>query len=337
MSKTPTVGFVSLGCPKATVDSERILTQLRMEGYQIVPSYEDADVVVVNTCGFIDSAKAESLDAIGEAIAENGKVIVTGCMGVDENNIRGVHPSVLAVTGPQQYEQVVNAVHEVVPPSIEHDPFVDLVPPQGIKLTPRHYAYLKISEGCNHSCSFCIIPSMRGKLVSRPVGDVLSEAERLVKAGVKEVLVISQDTSAYGVDLKYKLDFWNGQPVKTRMLELCEELGKMGVWVRLHYVYPFPQRRRRDPADGRRQDPAVPGHPLPARQPESAQGDEAPGVRGQDSGAHQEMARDLPRADHSLDLHRRLPRRDRRRFPVPARLADRSPARPRRLLPVFAG
>ena len=241
MSKNaPTVGFVSLGCPKATVDSERILTQLRMEGYQIVPSYEDADVVVVNTCGFIDSAKAESLDAIGEAIAENGKVIVTGCMGVDENNIRGVHPSVLAVTGPQQYEQVVNAVHEVVPPSIEHDPFVDLVPPQGIKLTPRHYAYLKISEGCNHTCSFCIIPSMRGKLVSRPVGDVLSEAERLVKAGVKEVLVISQDTSAYGVDLKYKLDFWNGQPVKTRMLELCEELGKMGVWVRLHYVYPYP-------------------------------------------------------------------------------------------------
>ena len=228
MSKNaPTVGFVSLGCPKATVDSERILTQLRMEGYQIVPSYEDADVVVVNTCGFIDSAKAESLDAIGEAIAENGKVIVTGCMGVDENNIRGVHPSVLAVTGPQQYEQVVNAVHEVVPPNIEHDPFVDLVPPQGIKLTPRHYAYLKISEGCNHSCSFCIIPSMRGKLVSRPVGDVLSEAERLVKAGVKEVLVISQDTSAYGVDLKYKLDFWNGQPVKTRMLELCEELGNL--------------------------------------------------------------------------------------------------------------
>ena len=277
-----------------------------MEGYQIVPSYEDADVVVVNTCGFIDSAKAESLDAIGEAIAENGKVIVTGCMGVDENNIRGVHPSVLAVTGPQQYEQVVNAVHEVVPPSIEHDPFVDLVPPQGIKLTPRHYAYLKISEGCNHSCSFCIIPSMRGKLVSRPVGDVLSEAERLVKAGVKEVLVISQDTSAYGVDLKYKLDFWNGQPVKTRMLELCEELGKMGVCAPALRL-PLPQRRRRDPADGRRQDPAVPGHPLPARQPESAQGDEAPGVRGQDSGAHQEMARDLPRADHSLDLHRRLP------------------------------
>ena len=236
----PKVGFVSLGCPKALVDSERILTQLRVEGYDLVQSYDAADVVVVNTCGFIDSAVAESLDAIGEAMAENGKVIVTGCMGVSEDSIRNVHPSVLAVTGPQQYEQVVNAVHEVVPPSTSHDPFVDLVPPQGIKLTPRHYAYLKISEGCNHSCAFCIIPSMRGKLVSRPVGDVLSEAERLVKAGVKELLVISQDTSAYGVDLKDKLDFWNGQPVKTRMLELCEALGNMGVWVRLHYVYPYP-------------------------------------------------------------------------------------------------
>ncbi|SHF32338.1 ribosomal protein S12 methylthiotransferase [Microbulbifer donghaiensis] len=239
-STTPKVGFVSLGCPKATVDSERILTQLRTEGYQLVPSYEDADVVVVNTCGFIDSAKAESLDAIGEALAENGRVIVTGCMGVEEEHIRQVHPSVLAVTGPQQYEQVVNAVHEVVPPQVDHDPFVDLVPPQGIKLTPRHYAYLKISEGCNHSCSFCIIPSMRGKLASRPVGDVLSEAERLVKSGVQELLVISQDTSAYGVDLKYKLDFWDGRPVKTRMLELCEALSSMGVWVRLHYVYPYP-------------------------------------------------------------------------------------------------
>ena len=239
-TSSPKVGFVSLGCPKATVDSERILTQLRQEGYQIVPTYEDADVVVVNTCGFIDSAKAESLDTIGEAIAENGKVIVTGCMGVAEDAIRNVHPSVLAVTGPQQYEQVVQAVHEVEPPKIDHDPFVDLVPPQGIKLTPRHYAYLKISEGCNHSCSFCIIPSMRGKLVSRPVGEVLSEAERLVKAGVKEILVISQDTSAYGVDLKYKMDFWDGQPIKSRLLELCEALGKMGVWVRLHYVYPYP-------------------------------------------------------------------------------------------------
>ena len=239
-SAAPKVGFVSLGCPKALVDSERILTQLRMEGYQVVPTYEDADVVVVNTCGFIDTAKAESLEVIGEALKENGKVIVTGCMGVEENAIRKVHPSVLSVTGPQQYEQVVNAVHEVVPPRQDHNPLIDLVPPQGIKLTPRHYAYLKISEGCNHSCSFCISPSMRGKLVSRPVGDVLSEAERLVKAGVKEVLVISQDTSAYGVDVKYKTDFWNGRPVKTRMLELCEALSSLGVWVRLHYVYPYP-------------------------------------------------------------------------------------------------
>jgi ribosomal protein S12 methylthiotransferase len=239
-SAAPKVGFVSLGCPKALVDSERILTQLRMEGYEVVPTYEDADVVVVNTCGFIDSAKAESLDTIGEAIAENGKVIVTGCMGVDESVIRNVHPSVLAVTGPQQYEQVVNAVHDAAPPKLDHNPLIDLVPPQGIKLTPRHYAYLKISEGCNHSCSFCIIPSMRGKLVSRPVGDVLDEAQRLVKAGVKELLVISQDTSAYGVDIKYRTGFWNGQPVKTRMTELCVALSSLGVWVRMHYVYPYP-------------------------------------------------------------------------------------------------
>ncbi|MDQ2137441.1 30S ribosomal protein S12 methylthiotransferase RimO [Alcaligenaceae bacterium B3P038] len=237
---SPRVGFVSLGCPKALVDSERILTQLRMEGYVVSPSYEDADVVVVNTCGFIDSAKAESLDAIGEAIAENGKVIVTGCMGVDASVIRAAHPSVLSVTGPQQYEEVVRAVHDAAPPSLTHDPYVDLVPPQGIKLTPRHYAYLKISEGCNHRCSFCIIPSMRGNLVSRPVGDVLSEAERLVKAGVKELLVISQDTSAYGVDVKYRSGFWNGRPVKTRMTELCSALSDLGVWTRLHYVYPYP-------------------------------------------------------------------------------------------------
>ncbi|WP_254277434.1 30S ribosomal protein S12 methylthiotransferase RimO [Halomonas sp. 3H] len=237
---TPKVGFVSLGCPKALVDSERILTQLRTEGYEITPSYDDADVVVVNTCGFIESAKAESLDAIGEAIAENGRVIVTGCMGVEEGAIRDVHPSVLAVTGPQQYEQVVGAVHEVVPPRQDHDPRIDLVPAQGVKLTPRHFAYLKISEGCNHSCSFCIIPSMRGKLVSRPVGEVLSEAEGLKRAGVKELLVISQDTSAYGVDLKYRTGFWNGRPVKTRMTELCEALSELGIWVRLHYVYPYP-------------------------------------------------------------------------------------------------
>ncbi len=230
----PKVGFVSLGCPKALVDSERILTQLRMEGYDIVPSYDDADVVVVNTCGFIDSAKQESLDAIGEALKANGKVIVTGCMG-DDAKIRAVHPNVLAVSGPAAYEEVVGAVHEWAPPVQNHDPFVDLVPPQGIKLTPRHYAYLKISEGCNHRCSFCIIPSMRGDLVSRPIGSVLEEAKRLVDAGVREILVVSQDTSAYGLDTKYKLDFW-----KTKMQSLCEALGEMGVWVRLHYVYPYP-------------------------------------------------------------------------------------------------
>ncbi len=237
---SPKVGFVSLGCPKALVDSERILTQLRTEGYQIVPDYDNADVVVVNTCGFIDSAKAESLEAIGEAIAENGKVIVTGCMGVEESVIRAMHPSVLAVTGPQQYEAVVRAVHAAAPPSTTHDPFLDLVPPQGIKLTPRHYAYLKISEGCNHRCSFCIIPSMRGDLVSRPVGDVLDEAQRLARAGVKELLVISQDTSAYGVDVRFRSGFWNGRPVKTRMTELCSALSELGIWVRLHYVYPYP-------------------------------------------------------------------------------------------------
>jgi ribosomal protein S12 methylthiotransferase len=236
----PKVGFVSLGCPKALVDSERILTQLRTDGYEITASYDGADVVVVNTCGFIDNARAESLDAIGEALNENGRVIVTGCMGVDEQEIRELHPAVLSVTGPQQYEQVVGAVHQYAPFEKDHDPFLDLVPPQGIKLTPRHYAYLKISEGCNHNCTFCIIPSMRGKLDSRPAGDVLSEAERLVDSGVRELLVISQDTSAYGVDLKYRHDFWGGRPVKTRMTELCRELGKLDAWVRLHYVYPYP-------------------------------------------------------------------------------------------------
>jgi ribosomal protein S12 methylthiotransferase len=231
--------MVSLGCPKALVDSERILTQLRTDGYDISSDYEGADVVLVNTCGFIDSAKAESLEAIGEALEENGRVIVTGCMGVDEAEIRALHPSVLAVTGPQQYEAVVSEVRRHAPPPAEHDPYTSLVPPQGIKLTPRHYAYLKISEGCNHKCTFCIIPSLRGKLVSRPIGDVMGEAQRLAAAGVREILVISQDTSAYGVDLKYKLDFWGGKPVKTRMKELCEALASLGIWVRLHYVYPY--------------------------------------------------------------------------------------------------
>jgi ribosomal protein S12 methylthiotransferase len=236
------VGFVSLGCPKALVDSERILTQLKLDGYDIVPTYEDAEVVVVNTCGFIDSAKQESLDAIGEAISENGRVIVTGCMGKgdDAASIQALHPKVLSVTGPAAYEAVVGAVHEYVPVTPVHDPYTDLVPPQGVKLTPRHYAYLKISEGCNHRCSFCIIPDMRGDLVSRPIGEVMEEAERLVRAGVRELLVISQDTSAYGVDLKFRTGFWNGRPLKTRMQELCEALSEFGVWVRLHYVYPYP-------------------------------------------------------------------------------------------------
>ncbi len=235
---SPKVGFVSLGCPKALVDSERILTQLRSEGYEISASYDGADLVVVNTCGFIDSAVQESLDAIGEALAENGKVIVTGCLGKKADVIRAAHPSVLAVTGPHAYEEVMGAVHQYLPP--KHDPFLDLVPPQGVRLTPKHYAYLKISEGCNHRCTFCIIPSLRGDLVSRPIGSVMTEAENLAKAGVKELLVVSQDTSAYGVDLKYKLDFWGGRPLKTRMKEMCEALGELGIWVRLHYVYPYP-------------------------------------------------------------------------------------------------
>ncbi|HEX2829513.1 MAG TPA: 30S ribosomal protein S12 methylthiotransferase RimO [Burkholderiales bacterium] len=232
------VGFVSLGCPKATVDSERILTQLRAEGYLISPSYEGADLVVVNTCGFIDAAVAESLDAIGEALDKNGKVIVTGCLGAKGDVVQKTHPRVLAVTGPHATEEVMSAVHTHLPKP--HDPFVDLVPPQGVRLTPKHYAYLKISEGCNHRCAFCIIPSMRGDLVSRPIGDVMKEAEALVDAGVKELLVVSQDTSAYGVDVKYRTGFWGGRPLKTRMTELARALGELGVWVRLHYVYPYP-------------------------------------------------------------------------------------------------
>ena len=236
--RAPRVGIVSLGCPKALVDSERIITKLRSEGYELSPDYAGADVVVVNTCGFLDSAKAESLEAIGEAMAANGRVVVTGCMGVEKDKILSAHPGVLAVTGPHQYEQVVAAVHEAVPPL--HDPFVDLVPPEGLRLTPRHYAYLKISEGCNNSCSFCIIPGLRGRLVSRPANQVMAEAERLVKAGVKELLVISQDTSAYGIDLKYTESPWKGQPLKARFFDLAQALGELGAWVRLHYVYPYP-------------------------------------------------------------------------------------------------
>jgi len=236
--KTPRVGFVSLGCPKALVDSERILTQLKTEGYEMSASYDNADVVVINTCGFIDSAVEESLDAIGEALQENGKVIVTGCLGAESDKVLAAHPDVLAVSGPHAYEEVMTAVRKQVKPA--HDPFLDLVPPQGIKLTPRHYAYLKISEGCNHRCTFCIIPSLRGDLVSRPIGDVMQEAENLVKAGVKELLVVSQDTSAYGIDTKYQTGFWNGRPIKTHIQQLSEALGELGIWVRLHYVYPYP-------------------------------------------------------------------------------------------------
>jgi len=235
---TPRVGFVSLGCPKATVDSERILTQLRAEGYAFSPRYEDADLVIINTCGFIDAAVDESLEAIGEALRQNGRVIVTGCLGAREALVREAHPNLLAVTGPHAYQAVMAAVHQYLPPPAH--PFTSLVPPQGVKLTPRHYAYLKISEGCNHRCSFCIIPQLRGDLVSRPIGELLQEAENLVAAGVRELLVISQDTSAYGVDIRHRTGFWRGRPLASRLVSLAEALGELGVWVRLHYVYPYP-------------------------------------------------------------------------------------------------
>ena len=236
---SPTIGFVSLGCPKNLVDSERILTELRTQGYQVVPSYDNADLVIVNTCGFIDSAVQESLEAIGEALNENGKVIVTGCLGAKEDQIRNVHPKVLEISGPHSYEAVLEHVNKYAPkPS--YNPFTSLVPEQGVKLTPKHYAYLKISEGCNHNCTFCIIPSLRGEMISRPIGNVLDEAKRLVDSGVKELLVIAQDTSAYGVDIKNRTDFWNGMPLKTDIYTLCEQLSTLGIWVRLHYMYPYP-------------------------------------------------------------------------------------------------
>ena len=236
------VGFISLGCPKALVDSERILTQLRIEGYDITPHYEDAGVVIVNTCGFIDAAKEESLEAIGEAIRENGKVLVTGCMGrgEDADAIRARHPKVLGISGPAAYEEVLGTVRDVLPQRHQPDPLVDLIPAQGVKLTPRHYAYLKISEGCNHRCRFCIIPSIRGDLVSRPIGSVMDEAEGLARAGVRELLVVSQDTSAYGVDLKYRTDFWQGRPLKSNLESLASALSELGIWIRFHYVYPYP-------------------------------------------------------------------------------------------------
>ena len=236
---SPTIGFVSLGCPKNLVDSERILTELRTQGYQVVPTYENADLVIVNTCGFIDSAVQESLEAIGEALDENGKVIVTGCLGAKEDQIRSVHPKVLEISGPHSYEAVLSHVNKYAPKPA-YNPFTSLVPEQGIKLTPKHYAYLKISEGCNHSCTFCIIPSLRGEMVSRPIGNVLDEAKRLVDSGVKELLVIAQDTSAYGIDIKNRTNFWNGMPLKTNIQTLCEQLSSLGIWVRLHYMYPYP-------------------------------------------------------------------------------------------------
>ncbi|MDT4290148.1 30S ribosomal protein S12 methylthiotransferase RimO [Methylomonas sp. MO1] len=234
----PRVGFISLGCPKALVDSEQILTRLRSEGYQVSPNYKDSDLVIVNTCGFIDAAVEESLDSIGEALAENGKVIVTGCLGARQDEILARHPQVLKITGAHATDEVVSAVHEYLPPA--HNPFTDIVPPQGIKLTPKHYAYLKISEGCNHRCTFCIIPSMRGDLVSRPIDDVMQEAERLADAGVKELLIVSQDTSAYGLDLKYESRRWRGREMQTRFYDLAEALGELGIWARMHYVYPYP-------------------------------------------------------------------------------------------------
>ena len=236
---SPTIGFVSLGCPKNLVDSERILTELRTQGYQVVPSYENADLVIVNTCGFIDSAVQESLEAIGEALNENGKVIVTGCLGAKEDQIRNIHPKVLEISGPHSYEAVLTHVNKYAPKPA-YDPFTSLVPQQGVKLTPKHYAYLKISEGCNHNCTFCIIPSLRGEMVSRPIGNVLDEAKRLADSGVKELLVIAQDTSAYGIDIKNRTNFWNGMPLKTDIQTLCEQLATLGIWVRLHYMYPYP-------------------------------------------------------------------------------------------------
>ena len=236
---SPTIGFVSLGCPKNLVDSERILTELRTQGYQVVPSYDNADLVIVNTCGFIDSAVQESLEAIGEALNENGKVIVTGCLGAKEDQIRSIHPKVLEISGPHSYESVLTHVNKYAPKPA-YNPFTSLVPQQGVKLTPKHYAYLKISEGCNHNCTFCIIPSLRGEMVSRPIGNVLDEAKRLADSGVKELLVIAQDTSAYGIDIKNRTDFWNGMPLKTDIKTLCEQLASLGIWVRLHYMYPYP-------------------------------------------------------------------------------------------------
>ncbi len=289
----PKVSFVSLGCPKALVDSERIITRLRAEGYELTRQHAGSDLVIVNTCGFLDSAKAESLTAIGKALNENGKVIVTGCMGAEPEQITEQFPQVLAITGPQQYESVLEAVHRAVPP--KHDPFLDLVPPEGIKLTPRHYAYLKISEGCNNRCTFCIIPKLRGDLVSRPAADVMREAERLVKAGVKELLVISQDTSAYGVDLKYATSKWGEREVRAKFLDLASALGELGVWVRLHYVYPYPHVDEVIPLMAERKVLPYLDIPFQHASPGRASPHEASRRAGEDARSHSQVARDLSR------------------------------------------
>ena len=315
----PKVSFVSLGCPKALVDSERIITRLRAEGYELARDHRGADLVVVNTCGFLDSAQAESLAAIGKALDENGKVIVTGCMGAEPEKITHAFPHVLAVTGPQQYESVMEAVHRAVAP--RHQPFVDLLPPEGIKLTPRHYAYLKISEGCNNRCTFCIIPKLRGNLVSRSAADVLREAERLTAAGVKEILVISQDTSAYGTDIRYAASEWKGGTVRARFFDLASALGELGVWIRLHYVYPYPHVDEVIPlmAEGK----LLPYLDIPFQHAAEPVLKRMKRPAGREK-TLQRIARwraDLPRADDSLDVHRRLSWRDGRGFPNPPRLA----------------
>ena len=333
--RQPKVGFVSLGCPKALVDSERIITQLRAEGYQVAPSYDSADVVVVNTCGFIDSAVDESLDAIGEALEQNGKVIVTGCLGARPEKILERHPKVLKVTGPHAYEDVMGAVHEHLPP--KHDPFLDLVPPQGIRLTPRHYAYLKISEGCNNKCSFCIIPSMRGLLASRPIDDVLREAEKLARAGVRELLVISQDTSAYGVDIRYREAEWRGQKYETRFLDLARGLGELGIWVRMHYVYPYPHVDDVIPLMAERKVLPYLDIPFQHGSPTVLKRMRRPGQVEKTLSrikAWREVCPDLTIRSH---LHRRLPGRDRGRVRRVVSLARRSAARSRGRVQVFAG
>jgi len=314
------VGFISLGCPKALVDSERILTQLRIEGYEITPHYEDAGVVIVNTCGFIDAAKEESLEAIGEAISENGRVLVTGCMGrgEDAETIRTRHPKVLGISGPAAYEEVLGTVREVLPHRHQPNPLVDLIPAQGVKLTPRHYAYLKISEGCNHRCRFCIIPSIRGDLVSRPIGSVMDEAEGLARAGVRELLVVSQDTSAYGVDLKYQTDFWQGRPLKSNLESLASALSELGIWVRLHYVYPYPHVDALIPMMAGQAAPLY-RHAAPARRSKRVATHEAARSHRKNPRSHRTLARSMPGSDNPLHFYRRLPRGDR------GRVRDTSP------------